>query len=62
METKVNVRGEINALEVNQPLILPKDTYKLSVVRSTAASIKGDTGKVFTVSTDSEAIIVIRVS
>ncbi len=62
METKINVRGGIDALEVNQSLTLPKSAYKPSVIRSTAASIKEDTGKAFTVFAGEESIVVTRLS
>lgn len=63
-ETKVNVRGGINALEVNQSMTLPKGVYKPSVVRASAACITGDTGKVFTVSADDgeKVITVTRIA
>lgn len=62
METteKINVRGAINALEIGGLLELPKGEYIPSSVRNTAASIKGDTGKTFTVSVSDELISVTR--
>jgi hypothetical protein len=63
METKVNVRGKLNALEVNQTLTLPKGPCKPSTVRYTAAVLKGDTGKTFTVNaTADKTITVTRLS
>lgn len=60
---KVNVRNEINSLEPESgPLILPKSHYKLSMVRSTAANITGDTGKTFSVTTVENDIVVTRKS
>jgi hypothetical protein len=57
---KVNVRGEMNALGLNQSLTLPKGDYKLSVVRTTAHALKSDTGKAFSVAVGNEVITVIR--
>ena len=63
METKVNVRGELNALEVDQTLTLPKGPCKPSTVRHTAAVLKSDTGKTFSVNaTDDKVITVIRLT
>lgn len=63
MKTKVNIRGELNALEVNQTLTLPKGPCKPSTVRVTATVLKGDTGKTFSVNaTDDKLITVIRLS
>ncbi|MDR1112220.1 MAG: hypothetical protein LBL18_00440 [Bacteroidales bacterium] len=60
---KTNVRGEIKALEKGSVLTLPRKNkaYRLSVVRSTASSVKSDTGKRFTVSADDKTITITRV-
>lgn len=60
---KINLRGAINALEVGAPpLELPKSLYKISVVRTSAATVTGDTGKKFTVSSTDTVITVNRLS
>lgn len=63
METigKISIRGAINAMKVgDRPLILERDLYKPSSVRSVAASIKADTRKTFSVTIDEDFIIVTR--
>ena len=63
MNPKINVRGELNALAVNQTATLPKDRCKPSTVRHTAAVLKEDMNKTFSVNaTDNEVIIVMRLS
>ena len=49
METKVNVRGAMNTLKINEVMELPKEDYKPASIRSTAASICENEGKVFLV-------------
>ena len=61
MKTKVNVRGELNALEVGQTITLLRKHCMPSTVRYTASALKSDTGKVFSVSaTDGKIITVTR--
>lgn len=64
METRINVRGRLNALEVNQTLSLPRNQCTPSRVRQTAAVLKSDAGKVFSVRAKygEELIIVTRLS
>ena len=64
MEKSINVRGEINKLEVGgSPLVLPKSKYKVSGVRAAAGGLTIDTGKKFNVNgTDEFVIVVTRIS
>jgi hypothetical protein len=63
METKINVRGEINSLKIGgEALELPKDRYMLSSVRASASSVTGDTGKRFTITYNQNVIIVKRIA
>lgn len=64
METveKINVRGAINSLEVGNTLPLQRGTYIPSSVRNTAAALKIDTGKRFSVLVDNNTITVKRLS
>ena len=63
METKINIRCKLNALEVSETLTLPKDLCRPSTVRQTAAILKSDMGKTFSVNaTSDKVIIVIRLS
>lgn len=60
METKINVRGRLNALEVNQTISLPRSQCKPSKVRQTASILTSDDGKVFSVSAKAgEAVITV---
>lgn len=60
IEEKINIRGEINALNVGEKLTLPKNGYAPSTVRSTTSSIKSDTEKSFSVSVGIDTIVIIR--
>ena len=62
MKERINVRGEIKALEINASLTLPKGVYKPSVIRSTAGTVTADEGKVFTVNITDKLITVTRIS
>ncbi len=61
-EKRINVRAEINSLRVRQMLALPKNDYRISTVRSTAATITGDTGKRYTVTTSAGQIMIKRIA
>lgn len=61
-ENRINVRAEINNLRIRQMLMLPKNDYRISVVRSTAAIITGDTGKRYTVSSTDDQITIKRIA
>jgi len=59
---KINVRGTINSLEVDdQPVRLLKKEYKISSIRSIAGSLTIETGKKFSVTiVDDEVIVITR--
>lgn len=60
---KINIRGSINALEVNSdPLELLRTEYLLSSVRAIAGAVTGDTGKTFNVAKTDSHIVVTRLS
>lgn len=62
IDNKINVRGAINALNVDGELKLSPKKYVPSSVRSIAASLKTDTGKRFSVSVADDEIVVTRKS
>lgn len=62
METKVNVRGGITALEVNGVFCIPKKEGKPSYVRNAASTVASDTGRKFSVSVREDTIVVTRKS
>lgn len=60
--SKINVRGAINALRVRGKLELPTDKYIPSSVRVMASSVRTDTGKRFSVSVSEKTITITRKS
>ena len=50
MEKNVNIRGKLNAMQVNDTVALPRCQCVPSTVRHTAAILRNDTGKSYTVS------------
>jgi hypothetical protein len=58
---KINVRGTINTLNVNEILELPKKEYNPASIRATAGIVRENTGKGFSVSVQLEKITVTRV-
>lgn len=62
IENRINVMAEINILRVRQTLALPKNDYRISVVRSTAAIITADTGKRYAVSSTYNEITIKRIA
>lgn len=59
---KFSVRGAINGLKVKGSLNLPLADHTPSSVRSTASSLKVDTGKRFSVSVKNDKIVITRKS
>lgn len=59
--TKVNVRGTLNALEINEQITFPRKVYLVSSIRTIASLLSGDFGKKFNVSAkDDNNIVVTR--
>lgn len=50
MENDINIRGKLNAMQVNETMALPRHQCVPSTVRITAAILRNDTGKSYTVS------------
>jgi hypothetical protein len=57
---KINARGSINALEQGDTLVISKEQWLISSIRSIAGAITGDTGKRFSVTSRGDDIIVTR--
>ncbi|MDR0681618.1 MAG: hypothetical protein LBG15_07215 [Dysgonamonadaceae bacterium] len=60
--TKINVRGTMREMGVNEVLELPRNQYRPLSVRSTATLIRENYGMAYSVTINSEKIIVTRVS
>ena len=61
VETKINVRGSINALEIGNSIEIPRrPEYKPSYIRNAASLVTMDTGKKFSVSVKENVIVVTR--
>lgn len=60
----INIRGSINALEVDEAVALSRRLCKVSSVRTIAGMITTDTGKTFSVSAtaDPDNVVVTRIS
>jgi hypothetical protein len=58
--TRVNVRGTLNTLEINEVLELPRKDYNPASVRSTVGVIREVTCKAFSVSVKPDSIFVTR--
>ncbi|MDL1914135.1 MAG: hypothetical protein FDW93_06410 [Bergeyella sp.] len=54
---KTSIRGSLNTLEVDETIEFPKKKYLPSSVRSSAASLKMDTGKAFNVNATPKKVI-----
>ena len=59
---RINVRGSIDSLEINEVFAIPKKERKASNVRNTASVVAGDTGKKFSVSAKTDMIVVTRIA
>ena len=62
METKerINVAGTMKTLEIGGGVTLNKSEYKASMVRTTASTLKQDTGIEFSVSVSGDKITITR--
>ncbi|WP_289291400.1 hypothetical protein [Bacteroides sp. 41_26] len=59
---RINVRGSIDSLEINEVFTIPKKERRASNVRNTAYTVACDTGKKFSVSAKTDTIVVTRIA
>ncbi|MBF0649163.1 hypothetical protein IR083_10055 [Dysgonomonas sp. GY75] len=58
---RINVRGSVQKLDVDEKIELPRKDYKPSSIRSNVNIIATDTGKKFTVSVIGSKIVITRI-
>jgi hypothetical protein len=62
VKSKINIRGTIRKMRINEVLEFPRPEYRASSVRSTAALVKEDYGMAYSISVNQEKIVVTRIS